>query len=182
MTTTTETPALTLASLRLVLVEVPGEGMSLLSLALGIVLAEGDEMEVCPDGVPRFYIGEKQEREIARVIREATEEIEGPGFPGWDKVFSYLNLMFPATPDKGFYCTTFCNHAHRLKDGLPLNHECYVIPPLLLRLEMSGHPMMASEWHRWSQVNGRRFHGGVKTSGDDDLGLGRGEVEDDDEE
>ncbi len=37
-----------------------------------------------------------------------------------------------------FYVTTFCNFAHRLKDGKPLNHECYVLPPRALRLEWFG--------------------------------------------
>lgn len=113
---TTETPALTLASLRLVLVSIPGEGDELVSLALRTTLCGGEDLDVPPD-VPRFTLGEKQEREVRRVIREATESAEGEGFPGWDKVFDYLDLMFPATPDKGFYCTSHCNFAHRLSDG-----------------------------------------------------------------
>jgi hypothetical protein len=168
-TATTDTAPITLAQLRLVLVDTPGEGKSLVSLALGIVLAEADDLEVCPEGVPTFYLGEKQEREVRRVIRDATESAEGEGFPGWDKVFPYLELFFPASPDKGFYCTSFCNFAHRLSDGMPLNHECYCIPPLLLRLEMAGHPMMADRWHAWSCTS-RQTHPGVRTKGGDDLG------------
>ena len=33
------------------------------------------------------------------------------------------------------YVTSFCNHAHRLSDGVPIAHECYVLPPVALRLE-----------------------------------------------
>jgi hypothetical protein len=33
------------------------------------------------------------------------------------------------------YCTTYCNHGHRLRDGMPVNHECYVLPPEALKLE-----------------------------------------------
>lgn len=38
----------------------------------------------------------------------------------------------------GIYCTTFCNHAHRLSDGLPVNHECFELDPARLRAEMRG--------------------------------------------
>lgn len=37
-----------------------------------------------------------------------------------------------------FYVTTFCNHAHRLSDGKPLNHNCYVLPPAALQIERDG--------------------------------------------
>ena len=29
------------------------------------------------------------------------------------------------------YAPSFCNHPHRMKDGVPVDHECYVIPPKL---------------------------------------------------
>lgn len=35
-----------------------------------------------------------------------------------------------------FYVTTFCNFAHRLSDGAPINHECFVLSPSKLRAEM----------------------------------------------
>ena len=177
MTTTTE--PLTIEALRLVLVETPDEGDSLVSLSMRLVLATGDDLCV-PPGVPTIMVGEAQEREAARLARTKypyTRE----GWPGWDTIYPWLDLWFPASPDKGFYVTSFCNFAHRLKDGKPLNHECYVIPPLLLRLEMADHELQRDEWHRWSRVNGRRFHGGVKTSGDD-LGLGKGGFDKDDDE
>ena len=37
-----------------------------------------------------------------------------------------------------FYVTTYCNKPHRLKDGMPIDHECRVIPPEALQLEMKG--------------------------------------------
>lgn len=36
------------------------------------------------------------------------------------------------------YCTTYCNKGHRLKDGKPVAHECYVLPPVALKAEMEG--------------------------------------------
>jgi len=36
------------------------------------------------------------------------------------------------------YCTTYCNMGHRLDDGKPVAHECYVLPPLALALEREG--------------------------------------------
>jgi hypothetical protein len=34
-----------------------------------------------------------------------------------------------------FYVSTYCNHAHRKKDGKPMQHECRIIPPAALRAE-----------------------------------------------
>ena len=64
-----------------------------------------------------------------------------------------------------FYCTTFCNKAHRLSDGKPLEHECYIIPPRLLKLERAAECCTEGEcaeaWSQWS--NGpRRTHRGIK--------------------
>lgn len=39
-------------------------------------------------------------------------------------------------PPSGFYVSTYCNHAHSLKTGRPLHHECRHIKPAALRLEM----------------------------------------------
>lgn len=36
------------------------------------------------------------------------------------------------------YVTTFCNCAHRVSDGKPVNHACYIIPPAALEAERSG--------------------------------------------
>lgn len=35
----------------------------------------------------------------------------------------------------GAYVSTYCNFAHAMKDGKPINHECRVLPPAVLRLE-----------------------------------------------
>lgn len=37
-----------------------------------------------------------------------------------------------------FYVTTFCNFAHWLDTGRPIDHECYVLPPADLRREMES--------------------------------------------
>jgi hypothetical protein len=37
-----------------------------------------------------------------------------------------------------YYCTSFCNHGHNTASGIPLNHECYVLPPRALALESVG--------------------------------------------
>jgi hypothetical protein len=34
------------------------------------------------------------------------------------------------------YCTTYCNRGHRVKDGVPVGHECYVLPAEAVRREM----------------------------------------------
>jgi hypothetical protein len=65
-----------------------------------------------------------------------------------------------------FYVTTFCNFAHRLKDGKPINHECYIIPPELLRLEMEADDIdsinklkeegeCGEKWREWSLKRNR---------------------------
>jgi len=50
----------------------------------------------------------------------------------------------------GFYVTTFCNFPHRLSDGKPIEHECYILRPESLRLEMEG---------KFDQI--KEMHGGV---------------------
>ena len=36
------------------------------------------------------------------------------------------------------YCSSFCNGAHRLADGKPVDHECYVLPTAALYAEREG--------------------------------------------
>lgn len=36
------------------------------------------------------------------------------------------------------FCTTFCNQAHRLSDGRPVGHECYILNPESLAAEREG--------------------------------------------
>jgi len=38
----------------------------------------------------------------------------------------------------GSYVTTYCNFAHRVEDGEPLNHECFVLPPAAVAAERNG--------------------------------------------
>ena len=70
-----------------------------------------------------------------------------------------------------FYVTTFCNFAHRLRDGMPINHECYKIPPKLLKLEMEAECCTEGEcgeaWRKWYSNKGS-FHRGVKIKEDVD--------------
>jgi hypothetical protein len=40
-----------------------------------------------------------------------------------------------AAASRALYTTAFCNRAHRLRDGKPVGHECYVLDPAKLRLE-----------------------------------------------
>lgn len=37
-----------------------------------------------------------------------------------------------------FWCTTYCNFAHDLDSGEPLDHECRCIPPEALEAEIRG--------------------------------------------
>lgn len=59
------------------------------------------------------------------------------------------------------YCTSFCNHGHRLSDGKPVDHECYVLPTEALAAERRGDVARALEI--MSQWKKRRTHRGVKT-------------------
>jgi hypothetical protein len=34
-----------------------------------------------------------------------------------------------------YFVTSFCNFPHRLRDGKPVEHECYVLRPRSLQLE-----------------------------------------------
>jgi hypothetical protein len=36
------------------------------------------------------------------------------------------------------YCTSYCNKGHRLSDGKPIAHECYILPPSALEAERAG--------------------------------------------
>lgn len=58
------------------------------------------------------------------------------GSKAWVKVF---NAALRKLERKAHvYCTTYCNHGHRLSDGMPVEHECRVIPPAALKAEMEG--------------------------------------------
>jgi hypothetical protein len=61
---------------------------------------------------------------------------------------------------RGIYCTSFCNFGHYTDTGRPIGHECYVIPPKLLELEMMGEPWPEEDRRAWEKtryfVNGRK--------------------------
>jgi hypothetical protein len=54
-----------------------------------------------------------------------------------------------------FYVTTFCNFAHSLKTGRPIDHECYIIPPKLLKMEMEEDDFekVVAAWEEWGRSN-----------------------------
>lgn len=59
------------------------------------------------------------------------------------------------------YCSSFCNQAHRLSDGKPLDHECFVLPTEMLYAERDGDYIKASQiLTSWKK---RRVHKGVRT-------------------
>lgn len=60
-----------------------------------------------------------------------------------------------------FYVTTYCNKAHRLSDGKPVGHECYILPPEALRLEREGKFDEAIEILQKARVSSTRPHRGL---------------------
>lgn len=48
---------------------------------------------------------------------------------------------------EGSYLTSFCNKPHRLKDGKPIGHECYVLHPKSLEMERKGDISGIKEMH-----------------------------------
>jgi hypothetical protein len=60
------------------------------------------------------------------------------------------------------YATTFCNQGHRLADGKPVEHECYILDPVVLENEIYNGPNAALEF---AQKEGRRVHYGKVHSG-----------------
>ena len=74
-----------LAALRLAIVETAGEGMDLVSLALGVSICEGDGLAA--DGsIPRFVVGSDEEKAACEL---AGIEYDG-GWPGWEVIIPYL--------------------------------------------------------------------------------------------
>lgn len=55
------------------------------------------------------------------------------------------------------YCTSFCNFGHRLKDGKPVEHECYIIRPEMLRMEREQGAQACRDHMR---ETGEAFHTG----------------------
>ena len=59
------------------------------------------------------------------------------------------------------FCTSFCNKGHRLSDGKPVEHECYILPPEAIKFEIMGDFEKANEI--LSNQKRRVVHQGVKT-------------------
>lgn len=61
---------------------------------------------------------------------------------------------------KDAFLTSFCNYPHRMRDGKPIGHECYVLPTEALKLEREGNIEKAQEILRnWKK---RKMHRGLK--------------------
>jgi len=60
------------------------------------------------------------------------------------------------------FTASYCNKPHRTSDGVPVNHECYVLSPKALRLEREGHYSEAQAI--LSRAPRPRIHKGVKLS------------------
>jgi hypothetical protein len=60
------------------------------------------------------------------------------------------------------FCTSFCNKGHRVSDGKPIGHECYILPPEALEAERMGDFEKANKV--LSNQKGRRVHQGVKST------------------
>ncbi len=61
----------------------------------------------------------------------------------------------------GTYATTYCNRGHRLSDGKPVAHECYILPPAALQAEMNGDYEKAIEILERERPR-RKVHRGVR--------------------
>lgn len=58
--------------------------------------------------------------------------------------------------------TTFCNHPHRMSDGKPIGHECFVLPTAMLVAERAGkHEQALVVMGQWKK---RKAHKGLKES------------------
>jgi len=78
-------------ALRLVCVETADEGIDLVSLTHGCVIASGDDFGVGP-GIPCVVVGEVEEQEARRLAGVP----RGEGWPGWDVILPWLDRRFPA--------------------------------------------------------------------------------------
>lgn len=74
------------------------------------------------------------------------------------------------TTDDRTYCTSFCNHQHRIRDGKPVAHECYIIPPVALTHEMNGATEAAiaaiqagKKYRVWGELS-LKSHSGTRTA------------------
>ena len=61
------------------------------------------------------------------------------------------------------YVTTYCNHAHDVRDGKPIAHECHVLPVAALEAEMRGDVAQAIEILAATPSSERRVHKGKRS-------------------
>lgn len=59
----------------------------------------------------------------------------------------------PKLVEEWFFVTSFCNFAHRLSDGKPIKHECWILNPAALQAEREGDYEKAREI-----LTGKRIH------------------------
>ena len=59
---------------------------------------------------------------------------------------------------KEIYCTSFCNMGHNIRTGRPIAHECYIIPPKLLKAEMTltNWDEIHNIWTSWHPLGDKR--------------------------
>lgn len=89
----------------------------------------------------------------ANLPRAGTPEGDGPQCyvtppgvpaPGWDGPGD--------VEDDGYYCPSYCNKVHRLVDGVPIQHECVVLPPEALEAERRDDFETANEILGWTRL------------------------------
>lgn len=77
---------------------------------------------------------DEQLAELGASMDLSTEEI--------DELFERAEKAFEkAKPPKDgakIYCTTYCNQGHRLDNGKPVQHGCFILPPAAIEAERAG--------------------------------------------
>ncbi len=66
------------------------------------------------------------------------------------------------TDPNATYTTSFCNQEHRLRDGKPVGHECFVLPAEALHAERADETERANTI--LSNWKNRRKHNGLRGS------------------
>lgn len=62
---------------------------------------------------------------------------------------------------KAVFCTSFCNFGHRLADGKPVGHQCFVLPTEALEAERQGD--IDKAYQVLSAWKHRRVHHGLNS-------------------
>lgn len=58
-----------------------------------------------------------------------------------DQFFDSQIEIPPDEPD--IYCTSYCNRGHRMRDGMPVGHNCVILPVHALQAERRGEYSLA---------------------------------------